>query len=412
MTNMMENEAMTMTMGMEFETEMEMGVNMEANMVETMVEENIENNNIVESDAEYNVASSIEKKNISWSCKQIAKMVKNGVMNFDHIVQRSYVWEKMRKTGLIESIILGFPVPPVWARQRFDEAVNGRSNKIYIVLDGKQRLSTIAEFINDEFELGKIKPIKYETDDGEFKVVDITGKTYSELPEELRDIIKDTCLSVNYFDGLSADEERELFKRLNSGKPLSTKSKLIANCKDIVGMLDIGSHQLFNEMLTERAKANKNQITLVMKAWCMLNKPVDEISFDSKYFHPLVEETNISDNEKMELNKVFDTFVTLHTIVTERGRKKVAKKLYTETHFVSLVPFVKKAIDDSLDMELVADFIIDFFETEKGTSNSEAYNDACAGGTGKNFTIVGRHDALKDVFDDFFTEEVDMENEN
>lgn len=43
---------------------------------------------------------SLEKANITWTAKQLYNMVKSGKINFDHIVQRSYVWERSRKSGL------------------------------------------------------------------------------------------------------------------------------------------------------------------------------------------------------------------------------------------------------------------------------------------------------------------------
>ena len=60
---------------------------------------------------------SLEKSNITWSARQLKGMVMNGKINFNHIVQRSFVWEKSRKSGLIESMIIGYPIPPVFAKR-------------------------------------------------------------------------------------------------------------------------------------------------------------------------------------------------------------------------------------------------------------------------------------------------------
>ena len=59
----------------------------------------------------------LNKANISWSCKQIAKMAGNGTFTFDNIIQRSWVWEQTRKSNLIHSLIEGFPVPAFWRRR-------------------------------------------------------------------------------------------------------------------------------------------------------------------------------------------------------------------------------------------------------------------------------------------------------
>jgi len=112
---------------------------------------------------------SLEKANISWTAKQLGAMVKSGKINFDHIVQRSYVWERSRKSGLIESMIIGYPVPPIFAK-RIDDGTGKRGGNIYYIMDGKQRLSTVKEYLNDEFALTTLAPIAYkdiETDDNE-----------------------------------------------------------------------------------------------------------------------------------------------------------------------------------------------------------------------------------------------------
>lgn len=94
---------------------------------------------------------SLEKASIVWNAKQLKGMVINGKINFDHIVQRSYVWERSRKSALIESMILGYPIPPVFAKRLVGDN-SKRGDNVYYIMDGKQRLSTVKEYLNDEFE--------------------------------------------------------------------------------------------------------------------------------------------------------------------------------------------------------------------------------------------------------------------
>lgn len=103
---------------------------------------------------------SLEKSSISWSAKQLKNMIASGKIDFDHIIQRSYVWERKRKTALIESMILGYPIPAVFAK-RADDGTGKRGGNIYSIMDGKQRLSTVAQFLNDEFALTELSPVVY-----------------------------------------------------------------------------------------------------------------------------------------------------------------------------------------------------------------------------------------------------------
>lgn len=342
---------------------------------------------------------SLEKSSISWSAKQLKNMIANGKIDFDHIIQRSYVWERKRKSALIESMILGYPIPPVFAK-RVDDGTGKRGGNIYSIMDGKQRLSTVAQYLNDEFALTELPPVTY-MDEGlntECET-DISGMKYSELPEAIQDQLSSTIFSVTYFDNLTKDEERELFKRLNAGKPLSTKSRLLASCSDIEGLLDVGSHELFDDMLTDKAKDNKNQVTLVMKAWCMMNMPVEEVSFEGKDFNPLFETTSISDVERLKLDKVFGMIHDTHFTLVENKEKAVAKKLYTETHMISLVPFFEKALEVGIEVNTMADWLIDFFG-----SHNEQYDIAAGNGSAKNSNIVVRNTVLAESFEQFFSE--------
>lgn len=342
---------------------------------------------------------SLEKSSISWSAKQLKNMIANGKIDFDHIIQRSYVWERKRKSALIESMILGYPIPPVFAK-RVDDGTGKRGGNIYSIMDGKQRLSTVAQYLNDEFALTELPPVTY-MDEGlntECET-DISGMKYSELPEAIQDQLSSTIFSVTYFDNLTKDEERELFKRLNAGKPLSTKSRLLASCSDIEGLLDVGSHELFDDMLTDKAKDNKNQVTLVMKAWCMMNMPVEEVSFEGKDFNPLFETASISDVERLKLDKVFGMIHDTHLTLVENKEKAVAKKLYTETHMISLVPFFEKALEVGIEVNTMADWLIDFFG-----SHNEQYDIAAGNGSAKNSNIIVRNTVLAESFEQFFSE--------
>ena len=341
----------------------------------------------------------VEGSSITWTCKQIAKMIDNGKIDFKNVVQRSFVWEKHRMSELIWSIIMGYPIPPVYAERG---ETDNENVKVYSVLDGRQRCTSISSFIKDEFALTELKPIHYLDENGDEHTINISGQKFSELDEELQDIIKDTTITVKYFDNLEQYQKAEMFRRLNSGKPLSTKSRLLASCKDIEGLLNIGSHKLFEEMITAKSRDNKNQVAIVMKCWCMMNQSINDVCFESKVFNPMLEKVEISETEKLALIEVFNLIVDTHIILVDRNEKKVAKKLYTETHMVSLIPYFKKAIENDIDAELMADWIVQFFGTTGGASISNLYNEASGSGSAKSSNIIDRDDALSESYDEFF----------
>lgn len=85
----------------------------------------------------------IKKLNIQWNARQLAKMCMNGSITFDNAIQRGYVWDVKRKSLLIESMILGYPIPAFYSKRG--------ENKVFDMLDGKQRSNAIKQ---DKSEVG------------------------------------------------------------------------------------------------------------------------------------------------------------------------------------------------------------------------------------------------------------------
>ena len=113
-------------------------------------------------------------------------------------------------------------------------------------------------------------------------------------------------------------------------------------------------------------------------------------------------ETEISDTEKLELNNVFDFVVMTHEELKARAEKKIAKKLFTETHLISLIPYFKQAIEKDIGEGMMAEWIIDFFMTNNDSKMYEEYEAATHGGVARNTSIAARHNALGKSFEEFF----------
>ena len=218
----------------------------------------------------------------------------------------------------------------------------------------------------------------------------------------MQDILNTVTFSIVYFDNLTFEEERTLFLKLNNGRPLTAKARSLASSKDIEGLLSIGEHELFNQMLTEKSRQAKNQAIISLKAWVMLNKDVKEVSFASKELNPLIEQTNISDEEKIELAKVFDYILNVHEELIENKEKDVAKKIFTETHMISLVPYIKQAMENNINESMFAEFMVNFFKTENDSDVYTKYMEASNHGIARTANIVARHNALGESYKEFF----------
>ena len=115
---------------------------MESNTVEESTWIDIEDDMMDSSDdvsfAEYDVSASPNDFNI----KTLFDFIGSGVVKIPGF-QRNYVWEIKRASKLIESIIIGIPIPQIFL---YEEARNR-----FIVIDGQQRYMTIYYFMKKRF---------------------------------------------------------------------------------------------------------------------------------------------------------------------------------------------------------------------------------------------------------------------
>ena len=113
--------------------------------------------------------------------------------------QRNPVWQQPQKDYLIETIMLSLPVPEIYYVNR----VQPNGDSVYIVVDGQQRLRTIIEFVNNEFE------IKH------------TIKSYPNIKkfDDLSDHEKlrfwSYMIVVRDLEDSTDDDVRDLFQRIN-----------------------------------------------------------------------------------------------------------------------------------------------------------------------------------------------------
>lgn len=87
---------------------------------------------------EYDISASPNDFNI----KTLFDFIKSGVVKIPGF-QRNYVWDIKRASKLIESIIIGIPIPQIFL---YEEAKNK-----FTVIDGQQRYMTIYYFMNKRF---------------------------------------------------------------------------------------------------------------------------------------------------------------------------------------------------------------------------------------------------------------------
>ena len=153
----------------------------------------------------------MRKETSEWSIRMLADL--KGRINVEAEYQRGQVWSKAQKALLIDSIMRGFDIPKIFLRKLPDG-----NPHLFDVIDGKQRLTAIWQFVTDEFPLlAKGDPFP--------EVGDLGGKRWSDLPENAKDRLQFTNMTVSRIEHASDNEIRDLFLRLQRGEPLNAAEK-------------------------------------------------------------------------------------------------------------------------------------------------------------------------------------------
>jgi hypothetical protein len=170
----------------------------------------------------------IRSQNYSMSIGELISMYETDDIDIHPDFQRFLRWTNYQKASLIESLLIGIPVPPIFVSQR--------SDGVWDVVDGVQRLSTIYEL------LGKLKD-----EDGNLKpgltleettyLPSLAGKKWENpddpanalTPAQQR-IFKRAKIEIAVLERESDELAKyELFQRLNTGGSIATPQE-VRNC--------------------------------------------------------------------------------------------------------------------------------------------------------------------------------------
>ncbi|GAA5525754.1 hypothetical protein Maes01_02326 [Microbulbifer aestuariivivens] len=148
----------------------------------------------------------------------ISSMVSGDDYKMNPEYQRRHRWSNSKRSALIESLIMNVPLPPIFLYE-YDYSS-------YEVMDGLQRLTAIASFYENEYEL-----------EGLTKWPELNGKRYHQLPKLVKQGIDRRYVSsiILLNETAKTEEEAEqmkqmVFDRINSGgERLEAQEKRNAN---------------------------------------------------------------------------------------------------------------------------------------------------------------------------------------
>ena len=302
--------------------------------------------------------------------------------------RHSGMWSPILKSNLVWSMLADSYIPPiVLLKDKRGSDAKGKDVFGYQVLEGQQRLiTTLIPFLNDEWTLhGSVEPVEV---DG--FTYDIAGKKYSELEEELQDIIKNYRFTVQAIENYTMEEAEKLYFNINSGVALSAmqkgKAKLGNELMEFVNTLLSGKFFTQAINITEKQALKEDDLLMLMQGMALLDQRHEHREFKNISAASMLSYAkNIRNSYNEEKQQMLMEVIDYLDSAFENKNKFLRKN---NTPIVIVI--AKIALENGVKPELFRAFVNDF-------SNSlyPAYEEASGSG---NIKIVNVNQRLKVMF--------------
>ena len=237
------------------------------------------------------------------SLRELVRMTEEEEIRIAPEFQRQFRWKEETQSALIESFLLGLPVPAIFVATNRDGT--------WEVVDGLQRICTILRFMG--IDAPESSRLKFSTDPlrlKDLKTLDrFEGVGYSDLPRAIRLTLDRRYLRVQVLSDKSDTDVRfELFRRLNTGAVELTAQE-IRTC--IFGgpfnamLEELSSFPAYRSLLKLQAKNQKNATAeeIALKFFAYLDRAEEfdgnVTRFLNDYMRDRAEDTNLEDDRRL-----------------------------------------------------------------------------------------------------------------
>lgn len=278
--------------------------------------------------------------------------------NYKPSYQRESVWSEEKQSFLIDSIMRNFPIPPIFLRQRINDETGKTS---YEVIDGKQRLTSIIKFINNEIPVSS----EEEPTDGDYEKI-VAGLYFNEFDntEESKEYKKQFWryhIPIEYIDTDSDDLIKHIFDRLNrNGEPLTGQELRNARFNE----------NYFHKKVMEISLRSEWKDLLANVDFTRMENCefISELLFETGENEPLYANQEVIDEyyEKYskksdrEIDEIIVTFNEITNYILDIGIDNYCKK--GVSHFYGIWCFAHYCIQNNFDRSTIKKLIDEFYK--------------------------------------------------
>lgn len=305
--------------------------------------------------------------------------------------QRQFRWGHDRQSRLVESILLGIPVPPLFMATNVKED----SGRTWEVVDGLQRLLSLTNFLGDDQarDVARLEDEPLRLKDMEF-LNSIEGLAANDLPADIREGLEDKPVKVIVLNDKSDERVRfDLFERLNTGGIQLTDQEI----REAVFAGD------FIDLLTELSETHLFKTTVKMQKKRLKDgTPQDFVlrffAFKESYFNfdhsvkDFLNEFCASASQDVDMTQRRQSFIDTFTFLAKvfpKGIYRGKRSITPVNMYEGIVVGAALALDEKPNLVVPED--LSWIE-------SKEFHDFTTGATNSRKQVTGRIEYARDRF--------------
>lgn len=313
----------------------------------------------------------VEKE--QFSIFEFHRRYKKEQVKLDPDFQRKDRWNEKQKCELIESILMGLPLPYFY----FSEDREGKK----IAIDGKQRLTAIFEFLENRFKLNNLQILN-----------NLNGLAFDNLEPRLKTIFEDYQLVAQVIKPPTSDRVKfDIFDRVNRGGTQLNKQEMrnaLYQGKSTKLLNELSEFEYFKKATAYSINSNTMKdryLILRFLAFYLLNsdKKLDYQSDVEKFLGETMELLNkLNDSEINYLREIFEISMKnafeivgedVFRLPTENNRKN-SVNMYIFEVLAYLFAHIESISDNSIVRDIYQKILhnSDFIDSVTGSNRNSS----------------------------------------